>query len=291
MTTYVKRVKLTNSAVIIKPAKINNLILYALADRALNITWRNPTGRFNKFLINIYSADNLYLIDSFTTRKNSIIISNLTNLDYLITVATCVKLNSDCDTISSSVNKTFSFQSRKIANFNVRNYNTGQFLSRTASLYMTWNLNISESERCDLSRFHLQFTDFNKASSKDCFTKPMRIYLPNCLNMESNVQFKECDQFDKLNCYLFNNQINCSFNLNGLNFNTDYNISLAVMSKTGDYEWPVYNSATIHTDISVPSSLKSFQLLTNTQLGSDTMINIIQPYSINVGCYFTCSEI
>lgn len=281
-----KRARLPGDPFIIKPAQITNLIVYALAERAINVTWQNPiSGLYTRFIINVYSLENspsnLVLINTYQTRKNTFVISSLNNFnDLLISVVTCAKLNQDCDTKSNAINRTFSFQTKKIHSLNVKNYNSGQFLATlSASISLNWVLNLTEEESCDLSRFHLTYTDFNKASSSDCFTKPIKLFSPICSSgLVSNVLFKECDQFDKLNCFLLNGLFNCSFNFNGLSFNTDYNISITALSKSGEHEWPVNGSATIHTETSIPSSIRSYQLLTNTQLSTDYTINIIQPY-------------
>jgi len=286
--------KLMDAFIIIPPGEVVNLNVFATSEKDVFVSWTKPAvGVYDEFLVYIYETEN----PNEPIRSSPIrtLATNLTIEDlrqesvYLFQVVACSKLTTRCDKFSKPVARKFSFNTRMVEDLIVDLSSNEKFrtdLGHTSSAFVEWSLNSAVGNLCDMSRFHVQFTDVNKSLTQKCVSDALNL-ANRCENYKSllveNSKYPLCPN-NQLECLEKppESRIACTMSLNRLNLNTVYTLRISVISLAGEYEWPyVQSKQLIYTDVSPPSDYETLKVGHNAQvqsgLKSGYALNILKP--------------
>ena len=290
--------KLFNASILIPPNEVENLNVFVRSTSEISVVWNKPDiGTFDLFTVYVYEQLAGSLTSTSETVNTEVIISNLdTKTPYVISVVSCAKLASRCDKFSRSVNKTFDYETKSVETLEIKNVvddeNLAVMRSKTVTVSAQWVLDPYGFNICDLSRFHIVYSNLNTSKVRNCYSN--FIDVSNLINKgECSTNFQNLQPIIKIDpkyklctssevtCKQSTSIITCSMKLTKMSPNTMYIMKLAPVSLNGDYEWPSSVSPPLQTRFSLPNNFESIQVLADKEIQlsmyTGSMLSIIRP--------------
>ena len=241
----------------IKPEPVRSILYFVKSNRSVNITWQQPQlGTFKSFVVSYLDKKQL------TTNTWLHLDEQLSASEFDIEVRSCA--DDSCQVISDPTRFQIDLGAKNlIRHLSVHNWTSSD--SDKTGLRLNFRMvPKSESDLCDLSQFRIDWRNVKHNESHWAYLDANEI----CPDLK-------CTQIGEDE----STRLECTHDLNQLEFNTDYEVSISLVSLSHSYEWPSSVRTAAKTVFTVPKTSRktAANYDVNASIRSASAISIVEP--------------